>query len=133
MAVGTVTVQTTTLSAVLYQHHLQPHKTTIMCTTLKLPPPPATIYTTLLMLMKNNIIYPATNHYCASSSSTDQLEAVASVERVLNVFEALMCVFTIRTKFNALNLSINGDSDDDRYDIVGCGAAGQPHPATGPQ
>ncbi len=26
--------------------------------------------------------------------------------------------------------SVNGDSDDDRYDIVGCGAAGQP--ATGP-
>ncbi len=59
-------------------------------------------------------------------------EAVASVVRELNVFEALMCFFTITTKYNAPLASVNGDSDDDRYDIVGCGAAGQPQPATGP-
>ena len=57
-------------------------------------------------------------------------EAVASVVRALNVFEALMCFFTITTNYNAPLASVNGDSDDDRYDIVGCGAAGQP--ATGP-
>ncbi len=62
---------------------------------------------------------------------TSQLsyEAVASVVRELNVFEALMCFFTIGTKYNAPLASVNGDSDDDGYDIVGCGAAGQP--ATG--
>ncbi len=49
---------------------------------------------------------------------------------MLNVFEALMCFITIRTKYNESLASVNGDSDDDRYDIVGCGAAGQP--ATGP-
>ena len=57
-------------------------------------------------------------------------EALASVVRELNVFEALMCFITVRTKYNAPLASVNGDSDDDRYDIVGCGAAGQP--ATGP-
>ncbi len=58
--------------------------------------------------------------------------AVAFVVRVLNVFGALMCFYTICTKYkyNAPLASVNGDSDDDRYDIVGCGAAGQP--ATGP-
>ncbi len=57
-------------------------------------------------------------------------EAVASVVRELNVFEALMCFFTICAKYNAPLASVNGDSDDDRYeyDIVGCGAAGQPQP-----
>ncbi len=53
-------------------------------------------------------------------------EAVASVVRELNVFEALMCFTTICTKYNAPLASVNGDRDDDRYDIVGCGAAGQP-------
>ena len=56
-------------------------------------------------------------------------EAVASVVRELYVFEALMCFYTICTKYNAPMPSNNSDSDDDRYDIVGCGAAGQP--ATG--
>ena len=57
-------------------------------------------------------------------------EAVASVVRVLNVFETLMYFFSIHTKYNAPLALVNGDSDDDRYDIVGCGAAGQP--TTGP-
>ncbi len=57
-------------------------------------------------------------------------EAVASVVRELNVFDALMCFFTIWAKYNAPLASVNGDSDDDRYDIVGCGAAGQT--GTGP-
>ena len=57
-------------------------------------------------------------------------EAVASVVRELTVFEAPMCFMAICTKYNAPLASVNGDSDDDRYDIVGCGAAGQP--ATGP-
>ncbi len=56
-------------------------------------------------------------------------EAVASVVREVNVFEALTCFLTISTKYNAPLASVNADSDDDRYDIVGCGAAGQP--ATG--
>ncbi len=55
---------------------------------------------------------------------------IHTFERELSVFEALMCFFTIGTKYNAPLASVNGDSDDDRYDIVGCGAAGQP--ATGP-
>ncbi len=55
-------------------------------------------------------------------------EAVASVVRELTVFEALMCFFTIRTKYNAPLASVNGDIDDDRYDIVGCGAANLPSP-----
>ena len=59
-------------------------------------------------------------------------EAVASVVRELIVFEAPMCFFTIYTKYNEPLASVNCDSDDDRYDIVGCGAAGQPQPATGP-
>ncbi len=42
------------------------------------------------------------------------------------MFDALMCLFTICTKYNAPLASVNGDSDDDRYDIVGCGAAGEP-------
>ncbi len=46
------------------------------------------------------------------------------------MFEALTCLFTIRTKYNEPLASVNGDSDDDRCDIVGCGAAEQP--ATGP-
>ncbi len=57
-------------------------------------------------------------------------EAVASVVRELNVFEALMSFISIRTKYNEPLTSINGDSDDNRYDIVVCRAAGQP--ATGP-
>ncbi len=57
-------------------------------------------------------------------------EAEASVVRKLNAFEALMCFIPICTKYNAPLASVNGDSDGDRYDIVGCGAAGQP--ATGP-
>ncbi len=57
-------------------------------------------------------------------------EAVASVVREVAVFEALMCFFTIATKYNEPLASVNRHSDDDRYDIVGCGAAGQP--ATGP-
>ena len=57
-------------------------------------------------------------------------EDVALVVRELKVFEALMCFITIGTKYNAPLASVNGDTDDDRYDIVGCGAAGQP--ATGP-
>ncbi len=57
-------------------------------------------------------------------------EAVASVVRELNVIEARMRFITIGTKYNPPLASANGDSDDDRYDIVGCGAAGQP--ATGP-
>ncbi len=47
-------------------------------------------------------------------------EAVASVVRELNVFEALICFITICTKYNAPLASANGDSDDDRYDVVGC-------------
>ncbi len=58
-------------------------------------------------------------------------EAVASVVRELNMFEALMwCFFTICTKYNAPLASGSGDSDDDRYDIDGWGGAGQK--ATGP-
>ncbi len=53
-------------------------------------------------------------------------EAVASVVRELSIIEALMCFITICTKYNAPLASVNGDSDDDRYDIAGCGAAGQP-------
>ncbi len=57
-------------------------------------------------------------------------EAVASVVRALNVFEALLCFFTIRPNIIAPFASVKCDNEDDRYDIVGCGAAGQP--ATGP-
>ncbi len=53
-------------------------------------------------------------------------EAVASVVRVLNVFEALMCFFTFYTKYNEPLASVICDSDDDGYDIVECGAADQP-------
>ncbi len=41
-----------------------------------------------------------------------------------------MCFVTIATMYNEALASVNGDSDDDGYDIVGCGASGQP--ATGP-
>ncbi len=41
------------------------------------------------------------------------------------MFEAPMCFFTIYTKYNEPLASVNCDSDDDRYDIVGYGAAGQ--------
>ncbi len=40
-------------------------------------------------------------------------ECVASVVRELNVFEALMCFFTIATKYNEPLTSVNRDSDDD--------------------
>ena len=53
-------------------------------------------------------------------------EAVASVVRELSVFEALMCFFTIATKYNEPIAGVNPDNDDDRYDVVGCGAAQQP-------
>ncbi len=46
------------------------------------------------------------------------------VVRELNVFEALMCFVTIATKNNEPLASVNRDTDDDRYDIGGCGAAG---------
>ncbi len=52
-------------------------------------------------------------------------EAVASVVRELSIIEALMCFFTIATKYNEPLASINCDIDDDRYDIDGCGAAGE--------
>ncbi len=55
-------------------------------------------------------------------------EAVASDVRKLNVFEARMCFITISSKYNAPLTLLNGDSDDDRYDIGGRGAAGQPAP-----
>ncbi len=63
---------------------------------------------------------------------SDQLwyEAVASVVRELSIIEALMCFFTIAMEYNGPLPRFNPDIDDDRYDIVGCGAAGQP--ATGP-
>ncbi len=51
-------------------------------------------------------------------------EAAASVVRALSLFRALMCFFTITTKYNEPLAAVNLDSDDDRYDIVGCGAAG---------
>ncbi len=41
-------------------------------------------------------------------------EAVASVVRELNVFEALMGFFTIRNKYNEPLASVNRDSDADR-------------------
>ncbi len=55
-------------------------------------------------------------------------EAVASVVRPLNVFEALMCFSAIPTKYNEPLTSVNGDSDDDRYVIGGRGATGQTAP-----
>ena len=70
---------------------------------------------------------PVNQHGCAVQMSFYGITADYSE---LNVFEALMCFFTICTKYNEPLASVNGDSDDDRYDIVGCGAAGQP--ATGP-
>ncbi len=36
-----------------------------------------------------------------------------------------MCFFTITAKYNEPLEDINRDSDYDRYDIVGCGAAGR--------
>ncbi len=45
-------------------------------------------------------------------------EAVASVVRELNVFEAQMCFFTICTKYNAPLASPICDRDDDSYDTV---------------
>ena len=41
-------------------------------------------------------------------------EAVASVVRELTVFEALMCFFTTRTKYNAPLASVSCNSDDYR-------------------
>ncbi len=55
-------------------------------------------------------------------------EAVASVVRELYVFEALMCFFTICPTIIASLAPVNCDNDDDRYDIAGCDAAGQPAP-----
>ena len=46
-------------------------------------------------------------------------EAVASVVRELSIIEALMCFFTM---YNGPLPRFNPDIDDDRYDIVGCGA-----------
>ena len=64
-------------------------------------------------------------------NSTDQLRGCSiGCTWAENVFEALMCFFTICTNNIAPLASVNCDNDDDRYDIVGCGAAGQP--ATGP-
>ncbi len=56
-------------------------------------------------------------------------EAVASVVVELNEFEAPKCFITIATKYNAPLTAANRNSDDDRYDIVGCVAADPP--ATG--
>ncbi len=41
---------------------------------------------------------------------------------MLNVLEALMCFVTIVTTYNEPLASVNGVSDDDGYDIDGCGA-----------
>ncbi len=41
-----------------------------------------------------------------------------------------MCFFTICPNIIEPLASVNCENDDDRYNIVGCGAAGQP--ATGP-
>ncbi len=46
------------------------------------------------------------------------------------MYEALMCLFTIATKYNEPLASVNRDSDDDGYDIVTSATDGQP--ATGP-
>ncbi len=56
--------------------------------------------------------------------------AVASVVRELFVLEERLCFVTICPNTLAPFALVNCDNDDDRYDIVGCGAAGQP--ATGP-
>ncbi len=41
-------------------------------------------------------------------------EAAASVVRELKAFEALMCFFTIGTKYNAPLASVNAHTDEDR-------------------
>ena len=56
---------------------------------------------------------PATGDWTSQIS----YEAVASVVRELNVFEALMCFFTIYTKYDAPLASVNCDNDDDGYDM----------------
>ncbi len=45
---------------------------------------------------------------------------LATVVLELSLFEALMFFFTIATKYNGPLAVGNADSDDDRYDIVGC-------------
>ncbi len=66
----------------------------------------------------------------ASPQRTSQIsyDAVASIARELSLFEALMCFFTIDTESNEPPAGVNRHSDDDRYDIVGYEAAGQPTP-----
>ncbi len=51
-------------------------------------------------------------------------EAVASVVRELNVFEALMCFFTICPNNIAPLASVKCDKDQDRYSVDVCVAAG---------
>ncbi len=80
----------------------------------------------LTLQRASNKSQPGIKHVYAHTDD----ESLSSGIRELNMFEALMCFITICTKYNAPLASVNGDSDDDRYDIVGCGAAGQP--ATGP-
>ncbi len=55
-------------------------------------------------------------------------EAVASVGRELNVVEALMWFFTSLLNIIAARASVNRVSDDEAYDIVGCGAPRQAAP-----
>ena len=80
--------------------------------------------TTLSLLRPSVIALSLLCHYSVIALSS---RLIASS---VNVFEALMCAFTIHTKYNEQLAAVNCDSDNDRYDIVGCGAAGQP--ATGP-
>ena len=64
----------------------------------------------------------------ASPRWTSQISyvTVASLLRTLNVRAVLICLLTITANYNGSLEAAHARIDDERYDLVGCGAAAQP-------
>ena len=64
----------------------------------------------------------ASPHWTSQSS----YEAVALLLRALSVWAVLMSLYSIATEYNGPLTAAHKRIDDDRYDLVECGATGQP-------
>ena len=68
-----------------------------------------------------NVVLPARSDWTSQIS----YEAVASLLRLQSVWATLMCFYSIVAKSNETLEAAHAHIDDDRYDMVECGAAGQ--------
>ena len=68
-----------------------------------------------------NVVLPARSDWTSQIS----YEAVASLLLLQSVWATLMCFYSITDKSNETLEAAHAHIDDDRYDMVECGAAGQ--------